>query len=344
VDSALYGTTSDGSPVWIFTLRNANGIEVQVIEYGAILASVKVPDRDGNVSEVTLNHQTLEAWENDDSYLGATVGRFGNRIAGGKFNLNGKEFSLATNNDPGGIPCHLHGGLRGFSQALWKGEAVSREGAEGVRLTYRSIDGEEGYPGNLDVVVCYWLSERNELTFQVEATSDAATPVNIVNHTYWNLGGDFSKSILDHELQLHADYFLKTDAGLIPTGEHVPVKETPMDFTELTAVGERIEEDFEALKLAEGYDHCWVLREGSGVRSAAKLHDPQSGRTMEVLTDQAGVQFYAGNFLGDKPYGRRTGLCLETEGFPDAPNQADFPSCILIPGEQYLHTVTFRFH
>ena len=341
--TSLYGTTSGGHPVEVFTLRNANGLKAEVIEYGAILASMKVPDRDGIVSEITLNHQTLGDWEGDESFLGATVGRFGNRIARGKFTLDSREYSLATNNEPGGIPCHLHGGEKGFNQALWKGEAVSRKGAEGVRLTYRSVDGEEGYPGNLDVVVSYWLSEENELTFYVEAGTDAPTPVNIVNHTYWNLGGDFTKTILDHELQVHADHYLATDAGLIPTGERAVVKGTPMDFTELSFVGERIEGDFEALKSAGGYDHCWILREGEGVRPAAKLHDPKSGRSMEVFTDQPGVQFYAGNFLCDNPFGKRTGLCLEAEGFPDAPNQADFPNSILRPGEVYEHTLVFRF-
>ena len=343
MESSHYGTTSDGHSVQIFTLRNAKGLEAQVIEYGAILASVKVPDQDGKISEITLNHQTLSDWENDESFLGAVAGRFANRIAHGKFTLDGKEYSLATNNEPGGMHCHLHGGVKGFNQVLWQGQAVSREGAEGVRLTYRSVDGEEGYPGNFDVAVTYWLSEENELTFHVEARTDAATPVNIVNHTYWNLSGDFTKTILDHQLQLHADHFLATDAGLIPTGERAPVKGTPMDFTKPSLVGERIEADFEALIFAEGYDHCWVLREGEGVRPAAKLHDPQSDRTMEVFTDQPGVQFYAGNFLCNNPYGKRTGLCLETEGFPDSPNQTDFPNSILRPGEVYEHTVVFRF-
>ena len=327
----------------IFTLRNANGMEVQVIEYGAILASVKVPDRDGQISEITLCHHDLESWENDESFLGAVAGRFANRIAHGKFALDGREYSLATNNEPGGIPCHLHGGLKGFNQAVWKGESVRREGAEGVRLTYRSIDGEEGYPGNLDVVVTYWLSDDSELTFQVEARSDAATPVNIVNHTYWNLTGDFRKTILDHELQLHADHYLSTDAGLIPTGERLPVKGTPMDFTDPKVIGARIDEDFGALRIAEGYDHCWVLREGWRIRPAARLHDLNSGRVLEVLTNQPGVQFYAGNFLCDNPYGKRTGLCLETEGFPDAPNQEGFPNCILRPGEVYEHTLIYIF-
>ena len=338
-----YGTTSGGHPVRMFTLRNANGLEAKVIEYGAILASVKVPDREGNISEVTLCHHDLVDWEKDEAFLGATAGRFANRIADGKFSIDGKEYSVATNNEPGGIPCHLHGGVKGFNQKVWEGEAVGRAGAEGVRLSYRSVDGEEGYPGNLDVVVWYWLGDNNELTFDVEARTDAATPVNIVNHTYWNLSGDPETTILDHELQLHADHYLATNAGLIPTGERAPVKGTPMDFRELQVIGDRIEDEFDALKLGEGYDHCWVLRGVSGLRSAATVHDPKSGRVLEVFTDQPGVQFYAGNFLDGNPYKKRTGLCLETENFPDAPNQRDFPESILRPVEVYRHTEVFRF-
>lgn len=344
-----YGRLPDGPETRIFTLTNRNGLRARITDYGAHLVSLEVPDKDGKLADVTLGHDTLEGWLSNTSYFGATVGRFGNRIANGKFSLDGGEYSLATNNDPGDppIPCHLHGGIKGFDKVLWSGKAL---GNDTVELRYTSADGEEGYPGTLEVKVIYQLSDDNELIWKAEATTDAPTVVNIIHHSYWNLSGDPTTSTNDHELMLAADNYLPTNAGLIPTGELAPVAGTPMDFTEPTAIGARVEEDFEALKLGGGYDHCWVLRDGEGVRLAARLRDPKTGRVMEIHTDQPGIQFYGGNFLngsvtgkGGVKYERRSGMCLETEGFPDSPNQPSFPSPVLKPGEKYTHTMIHKF-
>jgi|TARA_B110000305_G_C19464013_1_gene656506 aldose 1-epimerase len=351
VEKQSFGTTIDGQNVKLFTLRNEFGMEANISEYGAVLVSLYVPDRDGNAGDVTVGFDDtdFDSWEGNASYFGATVGRYGNRIGDGRFTLDGKEYELAKNNEPG-IPCHLHGGVKGFDKVVWEGESVKKEGATGIKLTYLSKDGEEGYPGNLSVAVTYWLTDSNELIWEAEATTDQATPVNLVHHSYWNLSADHETTIYDHELQILADHFLPTDKGLIPTGEKAPVAGTPMDFRELTAIGVGVEADFEPLKIAGGYDHCWVLREGEGIRPAAKVTDPKTGRTMEILTDQAGVQFYGGNFIDGTSKGKngtvnphRGALCLETECFPDSPNKPDFPNGILRPGETYKHTLIHRF-
>jgi len=326
-------------------------MEAVVSDYGALLISLSVPDGEGGLVDLTLGHDEddFESWRESAAFFGATVGRFGNRIADGRFTLDGKEYELAKNNSPGGIPCHLHGGVRGFNKVVWNGTAVEKDGANGVKLSYLSKDGEEGYPGNLAVEVTFWLSDLNELIFDVEATTDQATPVNIIHHSYWNLSEDHETPITDHRLQILADYFLPTGKGLIPTGEMAPVEGTAMDFREPTVIGDRVDADFEPLQLAGGYDHCWMLG-GEGLRLVGQVSDPKSGRTMEILTDQAGVQFYSGNFLDGKTVGkngvkypRRGGLCLETQAFPDAPNQATFPSAILRPDETYRHTLIHRF-
>jgi aldose 1-epimerase len=347
VRQELFGKMPDGREVRIFTLTNKNGLKARVTEYGAILVSMETPDRSGQSADITHGYDTLDGWLTNTSYFGATVGRFGNRIAHGKFTLDGKEHTLATNNDPGGIPCHLHGGKAGFDKVLWSGKP---SGANGVEFTYVSKDGEEGYPGNLTVKVTYSLNDDNELKWEAQATTDAPTIVNIVHHSYWNLSGDPHSSINSHHLTLHAPSYLPTNPGLIPTGEIAPVAGTPMDFTKPTAIGERVEADFDPLKLGGGYDHCWVLEKGNGLRPAAKLKDPKTGRVMEISTDQPAVQFYGGNFLdgsvtgkGGAKYQKRSALCLETEGFPDAPNKPNFPSCILRPGETYRHTMVHRF-
>jgi aldose 1-epimerase len=269
LESAVYGKLPDGREVRIFTLSNPNGLTAKVTEYGAILVGLQVPDSKGKFADVTLGYDTLAGWLTNSSFFGASVGRFGNRIAAGKFTLDGKEYTLALNDKPGGIPCHLHGGLKGFNQVLWKGEPVRKAGARGVAFTYTSKDGEEGYPGTLQAKVTYWLNDANELIWQAEATTDKPTVVNLVHHTYWNLTGDPTKTILDHELMLAADAYLPTDKGLIPTGQIAPVEGTPMDFRKATKVGARVNADFEALKFGGGYDHAWVLREGKGVRLAA---------------------------------------------------------------------------
>ena len=342
-----YGAMPDGKLVKIFTLINKNGLKAKVTEYGAILVSMEIPDKSGKTADITHGYDSLAGWLTNTSYFGATVGRFGNRIKDGKFTLDGKDYKLATNNDPGGIPCALHGGLKGFDKVLWSGKVASDKSVE---FSYTAKDGEEGYPGNLTVNVTYSLTDDNELKWEAKATTDAPTVLNVVHHSYWNLSGDPKTSINDHILMLNADGFLPTNVGLIPTGKIDPVAGSPMDFTKPTVIGERVDADFEALKFGGGYDHAWVLKKGDGVRLAARLKDPKSGRVMEVSTDQPAVQFYGGNFLDGKvagksgvKYAKRSALCLETEGFPDAPNHPSFPSAVLRPGETYRHTMIHKF-
>jgi aldose 1-epimerase len=338
----------DGREVESFTLTNASGMRASIIEYGAILASLEFPDRDGELADLTHGYDTLAGWLSNSAYFGASVGRFGNRIAHGKFSLDGRPFELATNDAPGGIPCHLHGGVQGFDKVLWKGELSDNR----VRLRYTSAAGEEGYPGKLEVQVSYTLSEDDELIWLAQATTDAPTPVNLIHHSYWNLSGDPCTSICDHELTLFADHYLPTDAGLIPTGEQAPVADTPMDFRSATAIGARVGERFDALELGGGYDHAWILASsGEGeLRKAARLHHPKSGRTLEISTNQPAIQFYGGNFLdgtiigkGGSAYPHRSALALETENFPDAPNRPAFPSPVLRPGESYRHEMVHKF-
>ena len=345
--SRSFGNLPDGREVRIFTLRNRNGLEARVSDYGATLISMKAPDRHGVLADVTLGFDTFAGWLANGPYFGATIGRFGNRIAGGKFSLDGKSYTLATNNDPGGIPCHLHGGIHGFNKKLWLARPLR---ADAVEFTLLSEDGDEGYPGNLSVKVTYTLTDDDELVWQAEATTDAPTVVNIIHHSYWNLTGDPAAPATGHELTLHARHFLPTNAGMIPTGEIAPAAGTPMDFTTPHLVGERIDADYEPLRFGSGYDHCWVLENGSEVKPAARLRDPASGRVMELLTDQPGIQFYAGNFIEHEfdgkhgvHYPRRAGLCLETQRFPDSPNQPSFPSSVLRPGETYRHLMIHRF-
>ncbi|KAB2641295.1 MAG: galactose mutarotase [Verrucomicrobia bacterium] len=347
VTAAPFGNLPDGRHVQIFTLTNKNGLRARICDYGALLVTMETPDRHGVLADLTHGFDTLAGWLANGPYFGASIGRFGNRLKDGKFALDGKDYTLATNNAPGGIPCHLHGGKVGFDKVLW---AATVKGGQAVEMVYLSVDGEEGYPGNLRVVVTYTLTDEDELIWEAEATTDAPTPVNLVHHTYWNLSGDPSTPILDHQLMLAAAHYLPINPGLIPTGEIAPVAGTPMDFTTPHAIGERIDAAFEALELGAGYDHCWVLADGDGLRLAARVADPKSGRVMEILTDQPAIQFYAANFLdgltlgkGGVAYARRSALCLETEGFPDAPNQPAFPSAVLRPGQTYHHTLIHRF-
>jgi len=347
VKEEVFGKLPDGREAKIFTLTNKNGLKARVTEYGAILVSMETPDKSGKLADITHGYDDLAGWLTNTSYFGSTVGRFGNRIKDGKFTLDGKEYKLATNNDPGGIPCHLHGGLKGFDKVLWSGKPTD---SNGVEFSYVAKDGEEGYPGNLTVKVTYSLNDKNELKWEATATTDAPTILNIVHHSYWNLSGDPTKSINDNILTLNAPSFLPTDAGLIPTGAIAPVAGTPMDFTKPTVIGERVEADFEALKFGGGYDHAWVLEKGTGIRLAARVKDPKSGRVMEISTDQPAIQFYGGNFLdgtvagkGGVKYAHRTALCLETEGFPDSPNKPSFPSPVLRPGQTYHHVMIHKF-
>ncbi len=347
VKEDIYGAMPDGKKVKIYTLTNKNGLIAKVTEYGAILVSMETPDKNGKNAELTHGYDTLEGWLTNTSYFGASVGRFGNRIKDGKFSLDGKDYKLATNNSPSGIPCALHGGLKGFDKVVWTGEIND---AKGIDFSYVSKDGEEGYPGNLTVKVTYSLTDENELKWQATATTDAPTVLNIVQHTYWNLSGDHTTSINDHLLMLNADSYLPTNAGLIPTGKIDKVAGTPMDFSVSMAIGKRVAADFEALKFGGGYDHAWVLKKGEGMHAAASVKDPKSGRVMAISTNQPAIQFYGGNFLDGKAIGKggvaytyRSAFALETEGFPDAPNQPAFPSSVLRPGEKYEHKMIFKF-
>jgi len=338
----------DGEPVFLYTLVNRGGMKMSVMNYGATVVSLWVPDRDGRLADVVQGFDSLEEYINhNDSYFGNVVGRYGNRIAKGQFSLDGAKYSLAKNNNEN----HLHGGLKGFDKVVWESEPVTRNDAAGVKLTYLSKDGEEGYPGNLSVTVFYWLTMKNELSIEYHAQTDKATPVNVTHHGYFNLGGHGSGDIEDHELTLHADRFNVVDKGLIPTGELRPVAGTPMDFTKPIAIGARIDDAYQQLVYGKGYDHNWILnKQDASLTLAATLHDPQSGRVMTVHTTEPGVQFYSGNFLdgthkgkAGKVYKHRYALCLETQHYPDSPNQSEFPSTILRPGQEYVHKTIYRF-
>lgn len=340
-----FGATPDGTPVELFTLTNQAGVEARVMTYGGILVSLRTPDRAGALADVTLGFDALEPYLAGHPYFGALIGRYGNRIANGTFRLGDQTYTLARNDGPN----HLHGGVRGFDKVVWQSQAESADGEERLRLTYRSPDGEEGYPGNLDVTVMYALTDRNELRIDYTAQTDRATIVNLTNHTYFNLGSD--DTILDHEMRLFATRFLPIDATFIPIGEQRDVAQTPMDFREPVAIGARIFDDDEQLKRAAGgYDHCWVLdRSAETVAHTARVYEPGSGRVMDVYTTQPGVQFYSGNMLDGslrgrdgRVYAKHAGFCLETQQFPDAPNQPQFPSTVLEPGETYRHTTIYK--
>lgn len=340
-----YGQTPDG-PTSLYTLRNANGMEVDVTNYGGIITAIRVPDRKGNVTDVTLGFSNLDGYLADNPYFGALIGRYGNRIAQGRFSLDGKDYELAQNDGDN----TLHGGPKGFHRQLYTVETIdSKAGAMGISLTRTSSDGEEGYPGNLDVTVRYLLNDDNELRIEYGATTDAPTVVNLTNHAYFNLGDE--ATILKHELMIDAAAFTPVDGGLIPTGELRDVEGTPFDFRDPTAIGARIDDKNQQLARGKGYDHNWVLdRDGDGLESVATLYAPSTGRMMEVLTTEPGLQFYSGNFLDGSLTGRdgtayvlRSGLCLETQHFPDSPNQPEFPSTELRPGEKYSSATVYRF-
>jgi len=342
VTRASFGTAS-GQPVDIFTLRNAHGIEVKATSYGAIITSIVTPDRNGHPGDIVLGFDTIEGYLTNSPYFGAVVGRYGNRIAKGRFTLDGRTYPLATNNGPN----HLHGGLKGFDKVVWKAEPL--QGKTGVAFSRRSPDGEEGYPGNLDVRITYELTDRNELVIDYHATTDKATPVNLTQHSYFNLAGD--GDILGHQLMIAADRYTPVDTTLIPTGDLAPVEGTPFDFRTATAIGARIDQTNEQLKNGGGYDHNWVLtKKGASRQLAARVVESKTGRTLEVSTTEPGVQFYTGNFLdgkvvgkGGRAYQRRSGFCLETQHFPDSPNQPKFPSAILRPGSAYESQTVFTF-
>jgi len=341
----LFGRVGE-EKVDIYTLTNRHGIEARFMTYGASIVSLKTPDRDGRVQNIVLGFDTLDGYLAAARYNGATVGRYANRIAQGRFTLAGTLYQLPVNNGPNS----LHGGIRGFDKRIWHAEPMDSSRPNTLRLTYVSAAGEEGYPGELTVHVTYRLSDDDTLAIQYEATSTAATPVNLANHTYFNLSGDPSRSILDHTLQINAAKFTPVDATLIPTGELRAVAATPFDFRTAARIGSRIDAEDDQLKLGKGYDHNFVLNNPHAkLTLAAILTDPGSGRSMAVYTTQPGLQFYSGNNLNGKPsgqgsvYGYRTGLCLETEHFPDSPNHPAFPNTILRPGQSYLEQTVLHF-
>ena len=345
-----WGKTADGTPVELYTLTNAKGMQVSISDYGGLITSLLVPDRDGKLTDVVLGFETVDEYIKDSPYFGVVVGRYGNRIEKGKFTLDGKEYKLATNDNDIN---HLHGGLKGFDKVVWKAKPFETENGPALELTYRSVDGEEGYPGNLDVKITYMLGNDNTLAVNYEATTDKATPINLTQHSYFNLAGQGNGDILKHEVMLNADGFTPVDETLIPTGEIKPVEGTPFDFRKPTAIGARVDDTSDQqIKFGGGYDHNFVLnKEGTkDATLAARVTEPTTGRMMEVYTTEPGVQFYVGNFLdgsltgkGGKVYQKRYGFCLETQHYPDSPNQPNFPSTILKPGEKYDTTTVFKF-
>ncbi len=341
-----YGMVN-GKPAHLFVMRNRNGMEIAVTNYGAHLTRVKVPDSKGVVADVALGFDSLDGYLGPHPYMGATVGRYANRIAKGRFTLNGKEYKLATNNGPNA----LHGGVQGFDKKLWEAEEVPTSEGPAVRFTYVSPDGEEGYPGTLTASVSYSMTANNEIQIDYLATTDADTVLNLTNHTYFNLAGAGKGTILDHVVTISADRFTPVDSGLIPIGELRSVEGTPFDFRTPMAIGARIDANEQQMQLGGGYDHNFVLNGDPGsLRLAARVKETTSGRVMEVLSDQPGMQFYTGNFLdgsvtgkGGVAYSKRFGFCLETQHFPDSPNKGVFPNVVLKPGERYTSTTVYRF-
>src|SRR5437588_3666728 len=347
VKKESFGNTSDGEGVDIYTLTNSHGVEAKIMNYGGIVTSLKIPDRNGKLDDVVLGFNNLDAYLKHNPYFGAIIGRYGNRIAKGRFKLNGVEYKLAVNNGEN----HLHGGIKGFDKVVWNARVLRVPHAAALELTYLSKDGEEGYPGNLSVKVTYTLTNANELKIDYSATTDKDTVVNLTQHSYFNLAGQGNGDILNHRLFINAARFTPTDAGSIPTGELRRVRGTPFDFTRPTAIGARINQDYDQLKLGKGYDHNFVLNGKMGTfRQAARVYEPTTGRMMEVWTTEPGMQFYTGNFLDGtltgkdgKVYQQRYGFCLETQHYPDSPNKPSFPTAVLRKGARYHTTTTFRF-
>jgi aldose 1-epimerase len=343
-----FGKTSEGRDVALFTLANANGVEIEITNYGGIVVSLKVPDHQGKLADVVLGYEDLVSYEKDKWHFGATIGRYANRIAGGKFRLNGQEYTLACNNGPN----HLHGGKTGFEKVVWQASENSGGDHDRLILEYVSEDGEEGYPGKLAVGVEFSLNDGNEFRIKYTAATAKETIVNLTNHSYFNLRGADQGDILRHRLQLNANQFTPVNENLIPTGELRDVNRTPFDFTRPEPIGARINQDDPQLKFARGYDHNWVLKrtEERGLSFAASLYEPESGRRMDIFTTEPGIQFYSGNFLDGSArgmagaaYGRHAGLCLETQHFPDSPNHSNFPSTVLQAGGRYESTTVFTF-
>jgi aldose 1-epimerase len=347
VTKDAFGKTKGGESVEIYTLTNSNGLEAKIMTYGGTVVSLKVPGKDGKLGDIVLGFDNVSDYEEKSPYFGCLVGRYGNRIAKGKFTLDGKEYTLATNNDEN----HLHGGDKGFDKVLWNAESLVDGDNVSLKLHYLSKDMEEGYPGNLDVTVTYTLTNANELKIDYAATTDKPTVCNLTNHNYYNMAGQGSGDILGHELMINADTYTPVDKGLITTGETPAVKGTPFDFTVLTAIAKGINAENEQIKFGGGYDHNWVLnKEGNEMSLAAKVYEPTTGRVMEIYTTEPGLQFYSGNFLDgtltgkeSAVYKHRNGFCLETQHFPDSPNKPKFPTTILLPGQKYKTTTVHKF-
>jgi len=350
-----FGMTHRGEAVSLYTLKNAHGMEAKVLDYGGIIVSLRVPDRNGRLDDVVLGFDSLGDYERGSPYFGAIIGRYGNRIARGRFTLDGRTSTLATNNGPN----HLHGGVRGFDKVVWTAAQFERGDSVGLVLNYTSPDGEEGYPGTLRATVTYTLTDKNEFIFDYQATTDRPTPVNLTQHSYFNLAGDGKGDILGHLVTLNADRFTPVDSTLIPTGEIKSVAGTPFDFRTSTAIGARIDRNDEQLRYGRGYDHNFGLNKGGrggqggtggDMTLAARVYEPTSGRVMEISTTEPGLQFYSGNFLDGTlrgkqgvVYGHRSGFAMETQHFPDSPNKPAFPSTILRPGEEYRSRTIYRF-
>ncbi len=347
VTKTSFGKTEAGEAVDLYTLRNTRGVEATITNFGGIVVSLKVPDRNGKFDDVVLGFNDLDSYLKPHPYFGALIGRYGNRIAKGRFTLNGVEYKLAVNNGEN----HLHGGIKGFDKVVWTGREMKTRTGSAVELTYLSKDTEEGYPGNLNVRVVYTLTNNNELKIEYSATTDKDTVTNLTHHSYFNLAGEGNGDILNHRVTINANSFVPTDAGSIPFGELRRVARTPFDFLKATAIGARINQDDEQIKFGSGYDHTWVINGRPGVlRLAATAFEPNSGRTMQVWTTEPGMQFYTGNFLdgtltgkAGKIYQRRFGFCFETQHYPDAPNQPSFPTTTLKKGATYKSTTIYRF-
>jgi aldose 1-epimerase len=341
IEKTSFGKTSDGVEVDLYTCTNAKGSVLKMTNFGATTVALEVADREGNRANVTMGFETLDGYFGKHPYFGATVGRYCNRIGKGRFTLEGQEYTLATNNGEN----HLHGGDVGFNKVVWDAEPLETDSAVGVKFTYQSKDGEEGYPGNLTATAVYLLTNDDEFVVEFTATTDKPTPVNLTNHNYWNLAGASSGTIRDHVLEIAADKYLPVDEGLIPTGQLADVAGTPLDFTKPEKIGARLEQ-IEADPV--GYDHCYALRGQIGeMKLAARVKDPASGRVMEIHTTQPGLQFYSGNFLDGSAdsggYQQYDGFCLETQHYPDSPNKPEFPNTILRPGETYQHKTVHKF-
>jgi aldose 1-epimerase len=347
ITSEEFGKMPDGQKVLVYTLKNNNGLKAKISEYGATLVSLEAPDKEGKIADVILGYSNLDGYLKGDSYYGKTVGRFANRIAKGKFTLDGKEYTLAINNAPN----HLHGGPKGYHSVVWKSEVIDNKGYPALKLTYHSPDGEEGYPGNMDIEVVYTWNDDNNLVIDYKAKTDQNTIVNLTHHSLFNLKGECNGDILDHVLTLNASAFTPVDSTLIPTGEIRPVDGTPLDFRTPHAIGERINSDYEQIIKGKGYDHNWVIdRKDTSLVLAATVLEPKSGRVMKVYTTEPGIQFYTGNFIDgkfvgktNKPHLYRSGLALEAQHYPDSPNQPKFPSVVLKKGEVYTQTTEYRF-